>query len=1008
MEHLVNDELKQWKESHSAIILQTITSFFEDKTSYLDLYKNDLTNLLHDLYTAYENAGTTREALITENARYNKQLLALTEKLCAFLVQTDQDKLSTELFNLIKTLQPTEPFLIRKELMQLLPINQFSKINVLRRAFAHNSRILAWKTKQKFKAKSSNKEKPAVYMRDRIIPFQEMLHSSIHEVYFQQVTTLIPAYLNITAELVKKIWTFDNQLDELIIASLLQEKSDGTLHTQLAAAIQELESQFNQRIKQIHETIAEKSKALFDENLHELDQSMLLVQTPFLSITDFQKNQKKKHTEQIEAVSKKQTHEWLNTIHSMFDDWNTDIQFGLLFYNVYEAFHQATKQLDQDYLSPITQLFEEATSLLQTLQQDIARGTIRNKKPGDFLQLNQTTINDKLKNEILQKAHLKLEACKKFDFGILQEVCKRAMDALQQKHRYYADKNTLQPIKDSAIHWIIPADLLAYTAVPGLEKAIAAYTSSAEKTLHQIKQQLIKSTEVAQFNLETAMMMLSEGKVEAEQALQMASDGFNRTMSYLEQADSSLQAFRLHELEKLEKAIHTFNSDIEKLRDSSNLNQLNLQIARVKTIEKSKQLKKQTFAQLKQKLTDAYRKTTVLIRQTTAYVFRMQVQLGIQAEKKTIGYDLSHFIANAEHKLNSLPLVYQRLFQFSKGHETRFFVGRESESDQLAKAYAGWQNGSFSLTSLIGDKGTGKSALVQHFVAEQNIDLKLTQIELKDKITNSTHLCQWLSNQLLQQECDRFDELIQLLNEIPKSIIFIKNAQHLFLKTVGGFDALQYFLDFLYKTARQHFFIISFTPVSFNFLDHTLKISDAFTNVIKLEKPTQNMLEELILLRHGLSGFNLHFEEKTNPKHFLAMYHPKRLLKQTEAQTIFFRELLQHSNGNISLALMHWLHQIEITEGNLMKVSPLSDPHMEYIHELDNDPVFSLHLMILHDGLSEEDFIRLSGKDPYEAKITILFLKEKGLIIQRSSKYTINPVVYPTVTNMLQSRNLIY
>jgi hypothetical protein len=247
------------------------------------------------------------------------------------------------------------------------------------------------------------------------------------------------------------------------------------------------------------------------------------------------------------------------------------------------------------------------------------------------------------------------------------------------------------------------------------------------------------------------------------------------------------------------------------------------------------------------------------------------------------------------------------------------------------------------------------------------------------------------------------------LNErLPKSIIFLKNAQHLFLKTVGGFEALQHFFDFLYKTARHHFYIISFTPVSFSFLDHTLKISDAFTNVIKLEKPSQKMLEELILLRHGLSGFKLHFEENTSPKHFFAMYHPKRLLKQTEAQTIFFRELLQYSNGNISLALMHWLHQIEMKEGNIMNVSPLNDPNMDYIRELGNDPLFCLHLLLLHDGLNEEDFICLSGKDPYEAKITILFLKEKGLILQRSSKYTINPVVYPTVTNTLQSRNLIY
>ena len=349
------------------------------------------------------------------------------------------------------------------------------------------------------------------------------------------------------------------------------------------------------------------------------------------------------------------------------------------------------------------------------------------------------------------------------------------------------------------------------------------------------------------------------------------------------------------------------------------------------------------------------------------------------------------------------------MFQFSNKHEDRFFVGRTNEINTLNKALAVWQEVGFVITALIGEKGSGKSALIQHFYEKHTNELQLLKIELNEKIIDEKALCKWLSLKLLKQQCEDFERLVELVNAIPqKSVIVLKNMQHLFLKTVDGFEAQHRLLDLLYQTARNHFWIVTYTPISFNFLDQTHRIADNYTHLIRLENPDYQMLEKLILFRHGFSGFQLSFEKGANPSRFFGMYHPSRLIKAEESQTIFFRELQNQTNGNISLALMYWIHHIEMLDEKTILVHPISIPEVDYIRELSSEIHFSLHLLLLHDGLNEEDFIKLSGQSPLLAKAALISLKEKGLLIQRSNKYTINPVVYPFVTNILKSHNLIY
>ena len=85
------------------------------------------------------------------------------------------------------------------------------------------------------------------------------------------------------------------------------------------------------------------------------------------------------------------------------------------------------------------------------------------------------------------------------------------------------------------------------------------------------------------------------------------------------------------------------------------------------------------------------------------------------------------------------------------------------------------------------------------------------------------------------------------------------------------------------------------------------------------------------------------------------------------------------------------------------------------LHELTTFPgvinqekIFVLYLLLLHDGLSEEEVALIYDKHPNEIRLILLTLFDDGIIIKRENLFIINPLLYRQIIFLLQSKNIIH
>jgi hypothetical protein len=371
-------------------------------------------------------------------------------------------------------------------------------------------------------------------------------------------------------------------------------------------------------------------------------------------------------------------------------------------------------------------------------------------------------------------------------------------------------------------------------------------------------------------------------------------------------------------------------------------------------------------------------------------------------------FELSEFINETQEVLRQLPFVYQRLFQLTPTNETRFFVNREKELGELKQAWANWQKDRFITVAVIGDKGSGVSSLLNHFLAETHITIPVLRATLGAK--NFT-LAQYLDffNELFQpdQPFTSNEILIAWLNQGESRVVVIENLQHFYLKQVNGFENLQRLFELMSNTMKKVFWTGAFTTHTWAYLDKTLYISNYFTNEVFLQALSTEAIEEIITRRNKISGFRLHFlsdPETRERKDFAAMDEREQ---QVYLREQLFRKLSRLSYGNISLAQLYWLRQTRKVHAHSIDIGYIKEIDFSFIKELKAEELFVLQTIVLHDGLCLTDFCSVMGKSEAAAKNLLIPMLEKGFLIRPRQKFTINPIVFNPVVNYLHSRNFI-
>lgn len=381
--------------------------------------------------------------------------------------------------------------------------------------------------------------------------------------------------------------------------------------------------------------------------------------------------------------------------------------------------------------------------------------------------------------------------------------------------------------------------------------------------------------------------------------------------------------------------------------------------------------------------------------------------LGLAESKTSITFELSEFIQEVNSSLETLPIDYKELFEPSSiGPE--FFVNRQEEIETLEICYGHWIQNHFVSCAIIGEKGCGATSLVTTF-KEKCLKADPIRSELHWKIFTQEGYFEYFSTLFNTGPVTTNQELIDHLNNTPdEKVIILENLHHMFLKKIGGFQAVRLLFELISYTTKKVFWVGVFTPETWNYLDKTTSISTYFTNKITLEPLSNEHIAEIITKRNHHANLTIKFLPSQENKESKSYENLSKSQKQIFLKEKFFKQLHELSNGNITLSLFYWLRSIEKIGNNTIYIQEIEGLDYGFIRHLSPEDLFVLQAMIIHDGLALHDFCIVINEPIEECRKILMPMLEKGVLIQANQKYNINPVIYKHVQQHLSSKNYIH
>ena len=384
-------------------------------------------------------------------------------------------------------------------------------------------------------------------------------------------------------------------------------------------------------------------------------------------------------------------------------------------------------------------------------------------------------------------------------------------------------------------------------------------------------------------------------------------------------------------------------------------------------------------------------------------------KLGLITYERTQSLSLLDESVLDEHNKEKLPLIYQKLFAFDPLTSEEFFVGRKTEMGTISEAYIRWKEDKVSSILIHGEKGSGKTSLIN--LAKKNIltGHSVRSLNPETTLNNFEDLLPELIKLLGTKEVQTFTELAGEIKTKEKSILIIEGINNFFIKSVGGFDGIKDFLQFVAKTWENIFWIISVEQQAWNYLNKFLDFDDQFIFTINATNMKEERIKEAILLRHQVSGYSIKFElddKLKKQKQFKKLSNERS--KQEAAQIYFFNLLSKIAEGNIFIAIFYWIKSIDLIDGHTIHFQMPVMIDISFVAKLSNIKLHTLGAIIQHDGLSVKNHSKIFLISPEESELLLSSLDKMNLLfLHKNGEYKINKVLYRSFVRLLKAKNIL-
>ena len=497
-----------------------------------------------------------------------------------------------------------------------------------------------------------------------------------------------------------------------------------------------------------------------------------------------------------------------------------------------------------------------------------------------------------------------------------------------------------EELKESDISYISPKEILEFSAAPKIFESTFKLRETLNSEVQRIQNVYAEIDHVSDFTIDSAINLLKDDVQNIDESKTTAIEGLERALKKISQIDDTFDELSESFSDELSKATDNFHSELRELTQTDKLFDTKLTLARDKTLEKSKQLKRQAKKKLKYLIPHVIWLTRKYFRKLKAFYFKIRELVGLAPKAKIISSEVSDYLAETQAAIHELPFVYQRLFEIKPLEDKRFYFGRDLEMRELNKAFSNWQSEKFSPAVIVGEKGSGCTTLINFFVDNIPKDYEVIRHSVNVPCYKTQDFLKMLGNLLNNRSFQNNEDVVAFLNdENQMRVIVLENMQRLFLRKVNGFVNLRNLFEIISRTNKNVFWLTTSTLYCWQYLDKTLHAPDHMGYIIHLKKLNENQITELVSKRHRVSGYNVEYEVDDQTLKSKSFKNLQEKEKQPYLMKKYFVSLNKFAQSNISLALLFWLRSAKnVVDDKILMGSP---PELDYsfLDNLSNEKI---------------------------------------------------------------------